>query len=146
MHGRMSSLLAFLLCLVGLTAPALCQTPCLTRPVPDNPPDSLDPGVADTLFARSNYISLLPERSDSQPSNVVMVMFKSSATHEQRQAAIHAVCGRVFGGALGYYYFVKVETDGTTSGLWRAIRLLRSRPGVEVADPLLPEVSPLRVP
>src|SRR5512135_2331642 len=111
-------------------------TPCPTSSVPDSPPDSFDVALYHALFADSNYVSLLPERIDRQPRNVVMLIFDSTATHEQRQAAIHAVCGRVFGGAL-YYYFVQVTTDGTASGLWRAIRLLQSQPGVARAEPVL---------
>jgi hypothetical protein len=90
------------LALAALPALARSQGPCAPTPVADMPPDSFDAPIADSLFARSNYVSLLPEPSDSQPRNVVMVAFNPSSTHAQRQAAVHAVCGRVFGGAISY--------------------------------------------
>jgi hypothetical protein len=41
------------------------------------------------------------------------------------------------------YYVVEVKTDGTASALWRAIDRLAAQPGVESAEPNIPEVSPL---
>ena len=131
-----------------LAAPAVAtgsQLPCPTEVVPDSAPSSIDNGLADSLFARSNFVSLLPERSDSQPRNVVLLAFSRTATHEQRQVAVHSVCGKVFGGAAGFY-LVKVQTDGTGAGLWRVIRRLRGQRGVRLAEPNLPEVSPLKEP
>ncbi len=135
-----------LLALTPATPPlgAATQKPCPTEPVPDSAPTSMNQVLADSLFARSNYVSLLPERSDSQPRNVAIVAFSSTATHEERQMAVHTVCGKVFGGGAGFY-LIQVQTDGTSAGLWRAIRRLRSQPGVAFADPSLPEVSPLRL-
>ena len=84
--------LCLVLAVAFLPLGALCQTPCPTSPVPDGPPDSIDVALYDALFADTNYISLLPERSDRQPRNVVLVIFDSTATHEQRQSAIQAAC------------------------------------------------------
>src|SRR2546425_4466553 len=81
------------------------------------------------------------------PRNVILVVFRSSATAEQRRAAIESICGRVVGGwRIGDrdgYYVVEVKTDGTATALWRAIDHLAAQPGVESAEPNIPEVSPL---
>ena len=117
------------------------QSPCPNASVPRNPPD-IDQDLYTRLFADSNLISLLPQRSDRQPRNVVLVKFDSTASPRQRQAAIHAVCGRVFGGMSPWFY-VQVRTDGTARGLYRVMKLLLSQPGVSDAQPPPPVTVPL---
>jgi len=117
--------------------------------VPAAPPDSVPASIYDRLFADSNRISLLPRRSDRQPRNVILVVFWASATAAQRRAAIESVCGRVVGGwRIGEadgYYVVEVKTDGTAKALWRCIDRLATQPGVETAEPNVPEITPNRV-
>jgi hypothetical protein len=131
--------------ILALTASG--QQPCRTQPVPPLAPDSVPASIYERLFADSNRISLLPRRSDRQPRNVILVVFRASATARQRRAALDAVCGRMVGGwRIGDtegYYVVEAKTDGTASALWRAIDRLAAQPGVESAEPNIPEVSPL---
>jgi hypothetical protein len=134
---RSSPLLALALHAFSLAG----QPQCPNASVPRNPPD-IDQTVYSRLFADSNLISLLPERSDRQPRNVVLIQFDSTATPRQRQAAIHAVCGRVFGGLLSWFY-VQVRTDRTARGLYRVMKFLRSQPGVSDAQPPPPVTAPL---
>ncbi len=123
--------------------------PCRTPPVPAVPPDSVPASIYDRLFADSNRISLLPRRSDRQPRNVILVVFRASATAAQRRAAIESVCGRVVGGwrtgDTDGYYVVEAKTDGTANALWRSIDRLAAQPGVETAEPNVPEITPNRV-
>ena len=132
-----SVLLALALDVFSLAA----QSQCPNASVPRYPPD-IDQALYSRLFADSNLISLLPERSDRQPRNVVFIKFDSTATPRQRRAAIHAVCGRVFGGLLPWFY-VQVRTDGTARGLYRVMKVLLSQPGVSDAQPPPPVTVPL---
>ena len=53
----------------------------------------------------------------------------------------------VVGGARlgrGGYYYIRIEDDGTSAPLFRAIRKLKSFPQVQSATPELPDISPLR--
>ncbi len=69
---------------------------------------------------------------------MILVMFRSSATAEQRRAAITAVCGRVVGGwrigDTNGYFVVEINTDGSANTLWKAIDRLAAQPGVESAE------------
>jgi hypothetical protein len=133
---------------VAFTFTGAAHDSCRSAPVPAIPPDSVATAIYNRLFADSNRISLLPRRSDRQPRNVILVMFRSSATAKQRRTAIEAVCGRVVGGwRIGDtdgYFVVEIKTDGSATALWMAIDRLAAQPGVESAEPNIPEISPLR--
>jgi hypothetical protein len=87
-----------------------------------------------------------PEWSTPFPRNIVVVMFQEPAARDEKQRAVDAIQGVVVGGARlgkGGYYYIRVQDDGTSAPLFRAIRKLKSFPQVQFATPELPDISPL---
>src|SRR5256885_7276362 len=148
--------LAHSLVLVGsVVVIAACTTPWGRRvasgdssrvTVPDSPPDSVPRAIWNEIHAPSNIEHSAPEWSAPFPRNVVLVMFRERASRSAKQRAIDAIGGTVIGGAAlgrGGYYYVRIEDDGTSRPLFRAISTLRSLSQVELATPELPEDGPI---
>lgn len=75
--------------------------------------------------------------------NVLTVVFRESATREERQAAIDLVNGQVVGGSLGGragIYYVRISDDGTGAPVCQAERTLRALPQVSASFLILPSL------
>lgn len=140
-----------LLASLALCSPPWCQaqhTPPVSRQkkdtsarVPDWPPDSVPDSVWKAMYAPENMSPPTPEWGAPFPRNLIRLGFRDRATREEKQAAIDAIHGIVVGGApiyRGGAYYVRIQDDGTSRPLFRAIKKLRSMPQVELASPDLP--------
>jgi hypothetical protein len=97
------------------------------------PEDSVTP-----LFEHQNLIITHPRMSGPYPRNVVAVAFDSTATDDEKQAAVDHVGGTVVGGD-GAHYYVRV-TDGAEP-VWLAVDRLSGLPQIEHAVPYMMGVS-----
>lgn len=89
------------------------------------------------LYAPGNAVRTHPRLNGPYPRSIVNVIFKRSASLDERQAALDLVEGHVIGGMGGLIYQVLVADDGTGNPLWAAIDRLVKLPQVEVAEPEL---------
>ena len=106
---------------------------CRSGPIPDTPPDTIPTWV----YADSNIVTNPPYMSGRMVKNVVAVMFKSSASASDRQAAVDFVCGELIGGSPSWTYFLRVPSDSLGAGMWRSVQALERHPSVEYAGPEL---------
>ncbi|MFL5381956.1 MAG: S8 family serine peptidase [Longimicrobiaceae bacterium] len=86
------------------------------------------------LYALSRAVMSHQRMSGPYPNGLIVVQFDSSATQEERQAAVNVVNGRFIGG-LAPFYYVQVAGDTTGVPLWTAIDRLRALPQVKIAIP-----------
>ena len=86
------------------------------------------------LFAHDNLIIVHPRMSGPYPRNLVLLAFDSTATDDEKQAAIDRINGTLIGGD-GAHYYVKVAQG--SEPVWSAIDQVAALPQVEDAYPLL---------
>jgi hypothetical protein len=114
--------------------------------VPDSPPDSIPVAAWNALHSPWNMEKSAAEWSTPFPRNIVVVMFQEQTSRDEKQRAVDAINGVVVGGApvgRGGYYYIRIQDDGTSAPLFRAIRRLKSFRQVQSATPELPDISPL---
>ena len=114
-------------------------------PVPMVPPDSVPAALWAALHAPSN-IESGPEWGVPYARNLLMLMFKSAATQQQRQSAVDLISGTVIGGqrmgAGERWYYVTIRDDGTGRPLFAAISALKALPQVQIVGPEIPPDGP----
>ena len=141
---------------VALLFAASCnaqQTPSTARQnrdtmafVPDFPPESIPISTWKAMHSPSNMEKSSSEWSAPFPRNVVLLMFYEQTSRDEKQRAVDAVGGVVVGGgrlSKGGYYYIRIQDDGTSAPLFRAIEKLMSFSQVRTATPVLAERSPL---
>lgn len=125
---RVRSVVALAL-LLASCAPAPAQARGRVR-VPPVAPDS----VPQWIYNPSNRVG---EGSPWFLRNIIVLGFKEGTTRVERQEAVDLIGGEVIGGVQygvgeGEYY-VRIQDDGTTEPLFRAIDLLETLPQVSFA-------------
>jgi hypothetical protein len=104
-------------------------------PVPAIPPDSIPAG----LYAESSVVRSADGSSPEFLRDVLLVMFTSEATTEDRTSALDLVSGDVIGGirltSTDGSYLVRVPAGGQYDALERAASALRSLRHVRFAGP-----------
>jgi hypothetical protein len=122
--------------------------------VPSEP--AVPPQVPDTFLISDDSLASLhsPARAvlshsrlrGPYPQSIVLVSFHSSASADERQAAVNVVNGEVIGGYGRTFYVVLIPPDASGNTLWSAISELEDLPQVEYAGPdLLYRVQPYHV-
>jgi hypothetical protein len=106
------------------------------RKVPATPPEGFLVPIDSVrkLYTDPNLVINHPRLSGPYPRNLIVVLFRSLASQEERQAAVDAVSGQYLGGLRPLYY-VQVASDSIGNALWSAIDKLKSLPQVEYAAP-----------
>jgi hypothetical protein len=105
-------------------------------PLPPEPPKGwlIPTDSVRKLFSAANASVNGPRLPGFYPRNVLLLLFSSGSTPEERQVALDQVQGSVIGGA-GQFYVVQVPSDGTNARLWSAIDQLSALPQVVHAGP-----------
>lgn len=95
------------------------------RPVvPAVPPDSTPAWVYEEIYRPENIVREDSIMTGPYPRDMIWLWFRDDAPQELRQAAIDAIDGLVVGGKAvrpGGVYYVRIEHDGTSGSLHRAI-------------------------
>lgn len=97
--------------------------------VSETPPDSVPSGVDD-----ETKLVVLPTYGWTV-RDIVVLVFTTDATAEDRSAAVDQVCGEVIGGRYARYY-IRIPSDGTKEPLLEAVRRLKRLPQVSTVDVL----------
>jgi hypothetical protein len=124
----------------ALPAVSMAQRP----PVPALPPHSVSATLWDSVHAPANMVQPDEHLGHPYARSLLLVWFHGGATQPERQAAIDAVDGTLIGGislTRGGIYYVRIEDDGTTGPLWKAIEKLKTLLQVEDVHPDLAELS-----
>lgn len=104
------------------------------RSVPVVAPDSVPAG----LYSTSSLVEDPDLPGSRYVRDVVVVLFRSSATHSERLAAVAAVSGVVIGGYRAFggegYYLVRVKGDTSVRSAKTAVTTLRALGQVEEAS------------
>jgi hypothetical protein len=115
------------------------------RPVPARAPDSISSILWDSLTAPANLMTGPPGLPGTWVRNVMMIMFKRSATHTERQAVVELIHGEVVGRNPSFgdawEYIVRIPNavavgDSVSGPVLRAIRALRRHPSLVAAYPI----------
>ncbi|HEX8390788.1 MAG TPA: S8 family serine peptidase [Longimicrobium sp.] len=106
------------------------------KPISQLPPENwlISPDSVARLYALPRLAWNDTRLPGPYPLNIVSIIFKYDASHEDRRSAIDVVNGEVIGGN-GMSYFVLIKDNGTAGPLWTAVDRLRTMPQVAYAGP-----------